>query len=64
MRSLFIIATCIAGALVLLFGVFPWAVVTLFQIMAGVMVIALIAYAGAEAYPHIHAYLKRRGIAE
>lgn len=64
MRSLFIIATCIAGALVLLLWVFPWMLATLFQIVAGVMVIALIAYAAAEAYPHIHAYLKRRGIAE
>ena len=64
MRSLFIIATCIAGAIALIIAVFPWAIWPLTQAVAIFMILALIGYAGAEAYPHIHAYLKRRGIAE
>lgn len=64
MRSLFIIATCVAAAIVLLLVVFPWLVASLAQAVAAMLIVALIAYAGAEAWPHIRAYLQKRRIME
>lgn len=64
MRSLFIIATCIAAAIVLLLVVFPWLVASLAQAVAAMLIVALIAYAGAEAWPYLHRYLQKRRIME
>ena len=66
MRSLFIIATCIATALILFLSLTPPPVFVAFigYCIAGAVILALLGYAGLEAWPYLHRYLQKRRIME